>query len=254
MKVSKPSINTDNHLDEFLTGRSFSNFEKFQYDKKSFIPNRLDLLDELLKDKIVLHFGCCDHENLIEEKIRNNSHLQVKLANIAGKCIGVDNNLSGINKLKNLQVENCYYYDLFKSENPEIENENFDYILLGEILEHISDPVAFLTMIRLKFKNSRNIIITVPNAFSSKNFYNIKRGIEEINTDHRYWFTPYTLAKVATEAGYKFDCLYFVDRSRISVFDKVIKWYYYFRKQDAFIVRKWSIRKSIGLVAICKFH
>lgn len=253
MKISEPSIIADSHLDEFLTGRSFSNFEKFHYERKTFIPNRVELLDQLLKDKVVLHFGCCDHENIIEEKILNNSHLQVRLANIADKCIGVDNNLSGINKLKSLKVENCHYYDLFESENPEIENEKYDYILLGEILEHISDPVAFLTMIHSKFYNSQNIIITVPNAFSSKNFYNIKRGVEEINTDHRYWFTPYTVAKVATEAGYKFDCLYFVDRSKISIFDKVIKWYYYFRKLNAFTARKWSICKSVGLVAICKF-
>ncbi|MEX0741590.1 MAG: hypothetical protein WD079_02255, partial [Phycisphaeraceae bacterium] len=27
------------------------------------------------------------------------------------------------------------------------------------------------------------------------------RGCELINTDHRYWFTPYTLGKVAVEAG-----------------------------------------------------
>jgi len=253
MNIYKPAIQTDSHLIEYLTGSSFSNFEKFIFKKKAFIPNRLELLEQLLADKTVLHFGCCDHENLIEEKVANHSHLQVKLTGITRKCIGIDNNLAGIDKLKSLHIENCYFYDLFKSENTEIEIDSYDFILLGEILEHISDPVAFLSMIRSKFKNAGKIIITVPNAFSSKNFYNIKRGIEEINTDHKYWFTPYTVAKVATEAGFQFDCLYFVDRSKINIFDKVIKWYYYFRKLDAFTSRKWSIHKSVGLVAICKF-
>jgi len=253
MTMFKPAISVDDHLNEYLTGRSFSNLEKFKFEKKAFIPKRLVLLEQLLTGKTVLHFGCCDHENLIEEKVANHSHLQVKLADITHKCIGLDNNEDGIKKLQSLQIENCYYYDLFVTENAEIETESYDYILLGEILEHISDPVAFLSMIRSKFKNAKKIIITVPNAFSSTNFYNIKRGVEEINTDHKYWFTPYTVAKVATEAGFQFESLYFVDRSKISIFDKVIKWYYYFRKLDAFASRKWNIRKSIGLVAICKF-
>lgn len=253
MKTFEPAIIIDNHLEKFLTGSAFSNFEKFIYKKKSYIPNRLDLLETLLVNKSVLHFGCCDHENLIDEKVSNQSHLQVKLEKICSKCIGIDNNMAGIEKLKKLNILNCYYYDLFESNIAEIENEAYDYILLGEILEHISDPVAFLSKIKSKFKNSKYIIITVPNAFSSKNFYNIKRGIEEINTDHKYWFTPYTIAKVATDAGFKFESLYFVDRSKISFVDKIVKWYYYFRKLDAFSSRKWSIYKSVGLVAISKF-
>ncbi len=253
MKTFDPAIKTDSHLQQFLSGQSFSNFEKFKFDKKSFIPKRIDLLESLLVNKSILHFGCCDHENLIEEKVANNSHLQEKLAKISKICIGIDNNKAGIEKLKKLNIENCYYYDLFESNIEEIENQLYDYVLLGEILEHIADPVAFLSMIRLKFKNSKNLIITVPNALSSKNIYNIKRGIEEINTDHKYWFTPYTLAKVITEAGFKFESLYFVDRSKITIFDKIIKWIYYFRKMDAFASRKWKIHKSVGLVAIAKF-
>jgi len=253
MRTYEPTIKNNNHLEQFLTGYSFSNFEKFVFEKKTYIPNRLDLLETLLKGKSVLHFGCCDHENLIKEKVSNNSHLQIKLAKICSKCIGIDNNKAAIEILKNLNIENCYHYDLFESNIAEIENETYDYILLGEILEHISNPVAFLIKIRQKFKNSVKIIITVPNALSSKNFYNIKKGIEEINTDHKYWFTPYTIAKVATDAGFKFESLYFVDRSKINIFDKIIKWYYYFQKLDAFTSRKWNIHKSVGLVAICNF-
>ena len=52
MKTFEPAIKTDNHLEKFLTGSSFSNFEKFIYKKKSYIPNRLDLLETLLVNKI----------------------------------------------------------------------------------------------------------------------------------------------------------------------------------------------------------
>ena len=70
------------------------------------------------------------------------------------------------------------------------------------MLEHIDDPVGFLVALREKFSGCvQELIITVPNAFSQKNHERAREGIEKINSDHRYWFTPYTLAKVVVSAG-----------------------------------------------------
>lgn len=254
MNKFTPPISQNDHLEKFLSGDRFSNLEKFRYEKKAYIHYRLDLLDHLLKDRTVLHFGCCDHENLIEEKISDNSHLQARLSRITRRCTGIDNNLAGLKKLEELGIGNCHFYDLFSSSKPFIETEQYDFVLLGEILEHIADPVAFLKMIRAKFVHAGDIIITVPNAFTSKNFHNIKKGIEEINTDHKFWFTPYTLAKVAHESGFKMKSIYFVDRSRLSITDKIYKWYYLALGRNPFTARKWNICKSTGLVAVCSFH
>lgn len=240
-------------LKGYLTGELFSNYRKFQFDKKAFIPERIDLLKSLLNDKVVLHFGCCDHVNLIEEKIKNITHLHVIISNIAKKCIGIDNNIEALNKLKSLNIDNCMYYNLLESSDPALENEAYDYVLLGEILEHVAEPILFLKRIHEKFANAKGIIITVPNAFSSRNFYNIKRGIEEINTDHKFWFTPFTISKVVTEAGFILDSIYFVDRSRITAFDKVVKWYYLLQNRNPFTSRKWNIVKATGLVVIARF-
>jgi hypothetical protein len=51
------------------------------------------------------------------------------------------------------------------------------------------------------------ILISVPNALSYNNFRNTFKGIEQLNTDHRYWFTPFTLSKIVNRAGYDIiDC------------------------------------------------
>lgn len=253
MNIFKAPFELNNHLRSYLTGVQFSNYEKFRFENKTFIPNRIDLLERILKDKVVLHFGCCDHEHLIEEKVNNNTHLHVMISNIAKKCIGIDNNLEALNKLKSLNIDNCLYYNLTETEDPTLENEAYDYILLGEILEHITDPVAFLRTIHTKFVNAKGIIITVPNAFTSRNFYNIKRGIEEINTDHKYWFTPYTISKVVTEANFTLDSIYFVDRSRLNIGDKIVKWFYLLQNRNPFMSRKWNILKATGMVVIANF-
>jgi len=253
MNKSRPHFTNNSNLEKYLTGQVFSNYMKFKFVRKTIIPKRVDLIEQLLKNKVVLHFGCCDHANLIEEKMKSNTHLQVKIAEIATKCIGVDNNQEALDKLKSLNIKDCYYYDLYESSDPVIENETYDCVLLGEILEHIADPVAFLQKIHTKFIHAKEIIITVPNAFSSRNFHNIKKGVEEINTDHKYWFTPYTVSKVATEAGFKMESIYFVDRSRLNIPDKIVKWFYVLLNKDPFVSKKWSILKANGLVIICKF-
>lgn len=73
---------------------------------------------------------------------------------------------------------------------------------MGEILEHVDNPCAFLIAIRERYSRCINrMIITVPNAFSWQNISYTFSCEECINTDHRYWFTPYTLGKIATQAG-----------------------------------------------------
>lgn len=253
MNKFRAPFTISNNLQTYLSGKLFSNYKKFSFEKRAYIPNRIDLLESLLKDKIILHFGCCDHESLIEEKIRDKSHLQVKIAGIAKKCIGIDIDREALARLASLNIENCYYYDVYESNDTILENESYDAVLLGEILEHIADPVQFLKRIKARFKNAGEIIITVPNAFSSQNFYNIKKGIEEINTDHKYWFTPYTLSKVVTEAGFSLESIYFVDRSRLNFADRIVKRLFLILNKNPFTCRKWSILKSNGLVAICKF-
>jgi hypothetical protein len=82
-----------------------------------------------------------------------------------------------------------------------LENR-WDYILLAELLEHIDNPIDFLMKIRKKFRsNVEDIIISVPNGLSLLSFGHLLQGVEIINSDHRYLFTPYTLSKVVVKAG-----------------------------------------------------
>jgi hypothetical protein len=76
-------------------------------------------------------------------------------------------------------------------------------MILGEIIEHISNPAAFLNALRERYAGYvGKIILTTPHAFRYKNFTRAAKTHQEIiNSDHRFWFTPYTLAKIAVDAG-----------------------------------------------------
>ena len=68
---------------------------------------------------------------------------------------------------------------------------------MGEIVEHLNDPVSFLKTLKEKFKDKVDrIVVTCPNAMFYKNIIDFAQKRERINTDHRYWFTPYTISKV----------------------------------------------------------
>lgn len=56
------------------------------------------------------------------------------------------------------------------------------------------------------------IVITVPNAFSWTNIKMALKGRECINTDHRYWFSPYTISKIAYNAGLTPETIMYADQ------------------------------------------
>lgn len=247
MKINK-------YIYPFLTGEKFSNLEKIQIDNKDFIYYRLPLLKSITKGKNILHVGCCDHINLIESKIENETYLHSMLINNSNHCIGIDIDNEGIEFMKSKGIDNVYCYNILSDYNEKIDSVNWDYILLGEVLEHIDNPVNFLETINKKFKNNATkIIVTVPNAFSIHNNYYIKKGIENINTDHRYWFTPFTLMKVLTKSGYQVEELFFIERSKITFFDKILKWGYKIITKDVFLFRKFRINRASGLAIIANF-
>ena len=164
---------------------------------------RVAFLEQAVTGKRVLHVGCLDHVDLIEPRILANTWLHKRLTDVAERCLGIDIDEEGAAEARRHGFDNVLISDLAANEpHSAILEERWDYIILGEVLEHIDNPVRFLEEIASKYASVIDrVLITVPNAFHLDNFRNVLRHTERINTDHRFWFTPYTLARVATAAG-----------------------------------------------------
>lgn len=194
------------HINEndrrYLNGELFSSIYSFKIEGKSESLRRIDLVAKLVEGKKVVHFGCVDHLPLVESRIKAGAWLHGILAQRCTDVVGVDINEEGIRFMRDKGFE--VYNSNVVTENPPeaIVGKKWDYIVAGEVLEHIDDPVMFLKSIRAKYGScTERIIITVPNALSYTNFRFGLRDIEMINTDHRFWFSPFTLIKVAMQAG-----------------------------------------------------
>jgi len=210
----------ENSVLKFLNGVEFDNGLDVKVSQPELeIITRLDKLEKLTKNKRIVHLGCCDHIPLIKEKIKNNIWLHARITKDAERCIGVDIDEEGINYLKSeLNYDNVVKADITSDVIEEITSSHWDYIVIGEILEHIDNPVDFLSKIKKLYGGVIDkVIITVPNAFSYTNFSGIKQHCEIINSDHRYWFSPYTLAKVGTIAGLKLQEFFYVQEVKPTI-------------------------------------
>jgi SAM-dependent methyltransferase len=188
----------------YLDGTRFGEYVTFEYDFVTPLRNRVELLSELAAGKRILHIGCCDHIPLLQRKIADGTWLHGRLTEVAAYCIGIDIDAAAISEARSLsRLSNIFYGDVtVQPKIAEIGNDKFDYTLLGETMEHIGNPVHFLKSFLSNYKeNTGQVIITVPNAFRIDNILNVLKAREANNSDHRFFFTPYTIAKVAWDAG-----------------------------------------------------
>ena len=202
----------DDNTKKYLSGSSFSSGLTIKICQKGdLLEDRLSIIENITKGKEIIHLGCVDHLPLIEEKIRKNVWLHSRLCSCTHRCLGIDINSEGIKYLETkLGYTDLVCADITKSDISELMGNQWDYLIMGEILEHLDNPCAFLTAIHEKYsQNIGRMVITVPNALSWQNISYTFSHEECINTDHRYWFTPYTLGKIITQAGMEVDEFFF---------------------------------------------
>lgn len=244
MKFNDPDL-------EYLKGKKFSNSRIFQYDYYAPIPNRVKLLTELVKGKNVLHLGCLDHLPLIEEKIKQGQWLHKELTDNAKQCLGID-----IDSETRQFVQTKFGYsnimigDFARNRLTEVTRTSWDYAVLGELLEHIDNPVEYLSSIQSNYRDCiERIIITVPNAWTQTTIKKALQSSEIINTDHRYWFTPYTLSKVIVRANMQVEEILFANRVQLSTAELIYKKMLTLLGQEP----RYNFTYSSSIVAIARF-
>lgn len=177
------------------------------------LVDRITLLERLVAARTVVHVGCVDHTpEQIRKRLDKGNWLHARIDRAARRCLGVDIDADGIEYMRSeLGYPEVVHGNLAESTLEAITSARWEILLLGELVEHLNDPVGFLGEMRRRYKDHvASVIITVPNAFRFKNFLVGLGGAEKINSDHRYWFTPYTIAKVLHEAGLTVQEIYMV--------------------------------------------
>lgn len=187
----------------YITGEKFSTRYDMKLEANKLI-GRIDAIMKLCTDKAVLHIGCCDHISVIEEKRAAHTWLHGNLEEKCSCLQGVDICEEAVNYCNANRYNELPIIAGDVTECPVPGMDKFDYVLMAEMIEHVNNPVKFLTDTQLNLKRQGfkgKYILTAPNALGVMRRNVFTRGFERINTDHKYWFSPFTLAKIMAEAG-----------------------------------------------------
>ncbi len=198
------NITKSEELNAYISNQKFSDGFYYTLESDNEYLNRKEFLMNKLTGKTVIHLGFADHLDEIDVKISNDTWLHGNLVKVAQECIGLDINTETISYLKKkYNQQDIYDADITnETQMNELLVIKYDYLIIPDVIEHIDNPIAFLTrIVELHKGRFEHVIITVPNAFNIGNFMNAYANTECINTDHNFWFSPYTITRDVTKAG-----------------------------------------------------
>jgi SAM-dependent methyltransferase len=193
---------------EFLSGDKIDVGRRFYDVSVPAVVDRIDYLRARSERKKILHIGCLDHPEIISERIKDQTWLHGILSAVAEKCVGIDVEEQGYQFVqRELGIMNIRLLDLTRplgeSDVCLLRETHSDLILCPEVLEHITNHQQLLQNLWKISGPATRLLVTVPNAFQFGNFVNALRGFESINSDHKYWFTFYTLSRTLAANGWK---------------------------------------------------
>jgi hypothetical protein len=216
----------DPQILKFLKGDAFQTSLFVDIGKsKHRIISREAAITEMIKNENVIHIGCSDHIPVIKQKINNNTWLHKLITDNANNCIGIDIDRDSIDFIKKeTGFQNVFHGDILSDNFEGINEINWDCVVFGEIVEHLDNPVNFLKVFKERYGDKvSKFIITVPSIYNLHQFKNMMNYLEIINSDHRFWFTPYTIAKVLVSAGYNPEKITYANLQSLSIGELILR-------------------------------
>ncbi len=178
----------------------------------------------ICRGKKILHLGCADMPRSLQGP---SDLLHVKLAKITScnKLWGLDSSEEGCQILRKMGFDRVIHGDV-EQLNMKLAQQNFDIILAGEIIEHLSNPGIFIRNLISLMKNQTNLILTTPNAFSFKRFLYSMIRREKVHYDHNFYFSYQTIKHLLESFDLKcIDFCYYQNIAKEGIplfFDKTI--------------------------------
>lgn len=158
-------------------------------------PRIRDILKEIDGGQ-VLDIGCVQHD---PTNRHDPNWLHQHLYDRADEVLGVDVDKEGIKKLHqagyNVTVANAEVLDL---------EEQYDYIVAGELIEHLANPGRFLNATKNRLADNGQLIISTPNPWCYARLKNLirKDGIP-CNPEHTHYHDEHTLQQLLERYSFR---------------------------------------------------
>ncbi len=145
-----------------------------------------------------------------------------QLAKVARYLVGVDI----LDEYHELLSERGYDIRFVDATSDADLGDQFETVVLGDVIEHVDNPVALLRFAKRHLAKNGRIIVKTPNPFYIDNVIKFAKGRPFVNFEHVAWYTP----TMALEIGRRSGC----ELSEYLVFPRKRPWCQIFPGSDIF--------------------
>ena len=157
---------------------------------------RADRLMDLVVGPRVLDVGCTDHVVKLGQPQWVHGRLRERFDDVVGIDIS-EENLASMRAagFENLELADAETFDL---------GRQFDTVVAGELIEHLSNPGSFLGRARAHLAPGGRLVLSTPYPFSiAYSLYALVKYPETCeNREHTMWFCVRTLTELAERNGF----------------------------------------------------
>lgn len=185
------------------------------------IVDRVSFLCSQIAGHSVLHIGCADYP-LTDCRMNDPNFLHRRLCGAAQRCVGFDFSKEGLAMMRQAGFDNLIQGDACRLS--EFVHESFDFIVAGEVVEHLPNPGMFFSEAARCLKPGGAVFVTVPNAFNILRILRLLRGREVVHRDHCFYFSAKTLARLASHHGFRLESVGYTDQLASANWKPVLTW------------------------------
>lgn len=162
----------------------------------------------MCRGKKVLHLGCVGFADLpVEDRISQAANSLHYALSKCSRATGIDYSKEAIDFFKEENIfDNVLCGDAEKLDNVRLSDQ-YDVIVIGDLIEHLSNPGLMLQGI-LRFCHGNSlIIITTPNSFGALNFIRYLIGRFKEGREHVMCFNIQNIRNLLERNGYVVDSI-----------------------------------------------
>jgi hypothetical protein len=164
---------------------------------------REEFILEHCRGRRVLHLGCIGFQDLpVAERVRRfKDTLHCKLM-ACSSVTGVDYSRDAVESVREALGDNeVLCLDVESELGKLLLERRFDVILAGDIIEHLSNPGAFLGEL-MQCGPATTVLLTTPNAFGIRLALRNLGGRLDDSHEHVYMFSPLVLRNLFYRYGF----------------------------------------------------
>lgn len=164
------------------------------------VAGRQEWITELCSGKRVVHMGFAD-VGCEPNRSAPGAWLHARLALAAGEIVGLDSDPETVASAK------AHGFDVAMVDCTDVEAvhrlqiHRADVVLVGELIEHVDDPVALLKSASALVRPDGEVVVTTPNARSLHGLLLAAARREMVHPDHLMSFSARQLFETARRSG-----------------------------------------------------